>query len=224
MECVHTTNTLFWGDLLSYIWGTTDLTRVTENQTDRVLIFCWPHSGRTQKRSINNAVTRSLTSYQYHFRYSKSYDQNTGALSNNTQTQQTNKQTHTRDTQSFPRCPTWLACVTFPVCQSPLEPHECRETWHSTAWAGFLVDSTCSEDVIGSISDKRNGRFLGRWVESRVNISLYWIFTPYIFPSFKFCRCMHFFLLPTFWIIPSHFFFLFIQRERELIKATYIIL
>lgn len=179
---------------------------MTENQTDRVLMFCWPHSGRTQKRSINNAVTRSLTSYQYHFRYSKSYDQNTGALSNNTQTQQTNKQTHTRDTQS----PTWLACVTFPVCQSPLEPHECRETWHSTAWAGFLVDSTCSEDVIGSISDKRNGRFFGRWVESRVNISLYWIFTPYIFPSFKFCRCMHFFLLPAFWIIPSHFFFLFI--------------
>lgn len=84
VECVHTTNILFWGDLLSYIWGTTDLTRVTENQTDRVLIFCWPHSGRTQKRSINNAVTRSLTSYQYHFRYSKSYDQNTGALSNNT--------------------------------------------------------------------------------------------------------------------------------------------
>lgn len=118
-----------------------------------------------------------------------------------------NKQTHTRDTHSFPRCPTWLACVTFPVCQSPLEPHECRETWHSTAWAGFLVDSTCSEDVIGSISDKRNGRFFGRWVESRVNISLYWIFTPYIFPFFKFCRCMHFFLLPTFWIISSHFFF-----------------
>lgn len=172
-------------------------------------MFCWPHSGRTQKRSINNAVTRSLTSYQYHFRYSKSYDQNTGALSNNTQTQQTNKQTHTRDTQSFPRCPTWLACVTFPVCQSPLEPHECRETWHSTAWAGFLVDSTCSEDVIGSISDKRNGRFFGRWVESRVNISLYWIFTPYIFPSFKFCRCMHFFLLPTFWIISPHFFFFY---------------
>lgn len=113
MECVHTTNTLFWGDLLSYIRGKTDLTRVTENQTDRVLIFCWPHSGRTQKRSINNAVTRSLTSYQYHFRYSISYDQNTGALSNNTQTQQTNKQTNTHERYTeFPSLP-YLACLCY---------------------------------------------------------------------------------------------------------------
>lgn len=116
-----------------------------------------------------------------------------------------NKQTNTHERYTqFPSLP-YLACLCY-FSSLSIAIRATRMPGNLTFHCVGGV-FTCSEDVIGSISDKRNGRFFGRWVESRVNISLYWIFTPYIFPFFKFCRCMHFFLLPTFWIISSHFFF-----------------
>lgn len=194
---------------------------MTENQTDRVLMFCWPHSGRTQKRSINNAVTRSLTSYQYHFRYSKSYDQNTGALSNNTQTQQTN--THERYTE-FPSLP-YLACL-------------CYFSSLSIAIRATRMPGNLTFHCVGGVFSRfylfRRRYRVYKWQEkwallrevSRVP-GYYQFYIGFLhrisFPFLSFVHVWTSFFYPLFGLF-LHISSFFLFRERELIKATCIIL